>query len=91
MVASQGMGQSKLSVLPLPCDASPAVQAPLLVVRSGFLTPQGDCSPLPATPDLGCEPLLTGVKAPAKQHLSSIKGVRSVFGGVTALSPLSAS
>lgn len=91
MVASQGMGQSKLSVLPLPCDASPAVQAPLLVVRSGFLTPQGDCSPLPVTPDLGCEPLLTGVKAPAKQHLSSIKGVRSVFGGVTALSPLSAS
>uniref|UniRef100_A0A147BSZ8 Cell division cycle protein 27 homolog n=1 Tax=Ixodes ricinus TaxID=34613 RepID=A0A147BSZ8_IXORI len=91
MVASQGMGQSKLSVLPLPCDASPAVQAPLLVVRSGFLTPQGDCSLLPATPDLGCEPLLAGVKAPAKQHLSSIKGVRSVFGGVAALSPLSAS
>uniref|UniRef100_A0A131XWK1 Cell division cycle protein 27 homolog n=1 Tax=Ixodes ricinus TaxID=34613 RepID=A0A131XWK1_IXORI len=91
MVASQGMGQSKLSVLPLPCDASPAVQAPLLVVRSGFLTPQGDCSLLPATPDLGCEPLLAGVKAPAKQHLSSIKGVRSVLGGVAALSPLSAS
>ncbi|CAN8005409.1 unnamed protein product, partial [Ixodes hexagonus] len=95
-VASQGMCQSKLSVLPLPCDASPTVQAPLSVVRSGCVTPQGvgiaECTHLGAfTPDLGCEALLTAVKAPAKQLLSSVKGVRSALGGVSTLSPLSAS
>lgn len=94
-VANQGMAQSKLSVLPLPCDTSPAVQAPLSVVRSGCATPQGvgDCNLLGAyTPDLGCDTLLSGVvKASAKQPLSSIKGARSMLGGVAAFSPLSAS
>lgn len=95
--------QQKLSVVPLSCDSSPlTVQAPLVVMRlgnspctpqQGIVTPVDSPHVMTSTPELGPADTIPNLTCPkgTKQILSSLKGVRSVFGGIGSLSHLSAS
>lgn len=97
VVGGGGPAASRVSLQPLSAGSTPPSQAPLLVMRSAVAT-STPCpeTPLPAmltsTPEQQAGEGITGSGNKGGKPPSSVKGVRTFFGGAgAALSPLSAS